>query len=580
MSNPERHIGAERGENPGEQGPCSSEVEDSGHHGAPVIVVYETFTGATHVLERCGSHGEVGTEAGAHVETERMKGMLKLVTGIQEEDQILHKVVPVPEEYGHQEAYYVYDKSVLKHGQVNELFERLSESQKQEEELYRKQCDEWIEEYTTNTRDTGGDVEEKMVEVAKGMYDACENAYGNTRVMSMAVEYSITRVEPHYVYISNILDDFQKNFEKQKQQFDDIMSTWEADVDTLKSIEILSKDAESKTHHLSDLVDIDSLRDIAKECQRAESVFCGQVQEVEEEFARLKDDVENLYLRAPPVDMDQLLSHMEDSRQELMRHDRVDVEQLIRNASDFAINFSRAKFALLSDVILIMRSVSSQQSRIRSMRDAMEPFITALGRQNAKLKQLEIVRQLPIAYKQCLAECIRRNKFSDKYATFASELAERMGKFRDKEISVRDQFLQKITSVMPRSVITSLGLESPAPFCEVSILEEEKPLFVSMEQLKKIPSLPSPVIAKQHSITRSHSSPRRDIIRSTESPSQSTRTSSTPRTDDGTKNDDTIMQTSKSSIVSKSAYDAEMAAKDDLIKRLQMENDLLRQYIQ
>jgi hypothetical protein len=382
------------------------------------------------------------------------------------------------------------------------------------------------------------------------------------------------------VYISNILDDFQKNFEKQKQQFDDIMSTWEADVDTLKSIEILSKDAESKTHHLSDLVDIDSLRDIAKECQRAESVFCGQVQEVEEEFARLKDDVENLYLRAPPVDMDQLLSHMENSRQELMGHDRVDVEQLIRNASDFAINFSRAKFALLSDVILIMRSVSSQQSRIRSMRDAMEPFITALGRQNAKLKQLEIVRQLPIAYKQCLAECIRRNKFSDKYATFASELAERMGKFRDKEISVRDQFLQKITSVMPRSVITSLGLESPAPFCEVSILEEEKPLFVSMEQLKKIPSLPSPVIAKQHSITRSHSSPRRDIIRSTESPSQSTRTSSTPRTDDGTKNDDTIMQTSKSSIVSKSAYDAEMAAKDDLIKRLQMENDLLRQYIQ
>eukprot|EP00889_Picochlorum_renovo_P001598 jgi/Picre1/28628/NNA_004028.t1 len=217
-----------------------------------------------------------GNRGGAHVETERMKGMLKLVTGIQEEDQILHKVAPVPEEYGHQEAYYVYDKSVLKHGQVNELFERLSESQKQEEEL--------------------DGVEEKMVEVARGMYDACENAYGNTRVMSMAVEYSITRVEPHYVYISNILDDFQKNFEKQKQQFDDIMSTWEADVDTLKSIEILSKDAESKTHHLSDLVDIDSLRDIAKECQRAESVFCGQVQEVEEEFARLKDDVENLYL--------------------------------------------------------------------------------------------------------------------------------------------------------------------------------------------------------------------------------------------------------------------------------------------
>ena len=564
MSKAEGHTGVEGGENPGEQGPCSSVVE-GGHVGASVIVVYETFTGDTHVLERCGFHGVVSVEAGAHEETERMKGMLKLVTGIKEEDQILHKVVPAPnDDNDHQEAYYVYDKSVLKHGQVNELFERLSESQKQEEELYRKQCDECIDEYNSKKHSHDGSrVEENMVQVARGMYDACDKAYGNTQVMSMAVEYSITRVEPHYVYISNVLDDFQKNFEKQKQQFDDIMSTWEADVDTLKTIEVLSKDAESKTQYLSDLVDIDSLRGIAKECQRAESVFCEQVAEVEEEFARLKDDVENLYLRAPPVDMDQLFNHMEDSRNEFLRHDGVDVEQLIRNASDFAINFSRAKFALLSDVILVMRSVSSQQSRIRSMRDAMGPFITALGRQNAKLKQLEIVRQLPIRYKQCLAECIRRSKFSEKYAAFASELAERMGKFREKEISVRDQFLQKINNIMPRAVIASLGLESPAPFCEVSILEEEKPLFVSLEQLKRIPSLPSPAISKQHSTPRSHSSPRRDIIRTTESPSQST------RTDDGTKTD-----------VSKSTYETEMAAKDDLIKWLQTENDLLRQYIQ
>ena len=48
------------------------------------------------------------------------------------------------------------------------------------------------------------------------------------------------------------------------------------------------------------------------------------------------------------------------------------------------------------------------------------------------LAELLVVRRAPAAYKQCLAECVRRGAFMEKYAASAAKLAEGMGRFREK----------------------------------------------------------------------------------------------------------------------------------------------------
>ena len=60
------------------------------------------------------------------------------------------------------------------------------------------------------------------------------------------------------------------------------------------------------------------------------------------------------------------------------------------------------------------------------------------------MQGLLVVRRAPAAYKQCLAECVRRGAFMEKYAHSAAQLAERMGAFREKELAMRESFRKHV----------------------------------------------------------------------------------------------------------------------------------------
>jgi hypothetical protein len=68
----------------------------------------------------------------------------------------------------------------------------------------------------------------------------------------------------------------------------------------------------------------------------------------------------------------------------------------------------------------------------------------ALARQEGAVQGLLVVRRAPAAYKQCLAECVRRGAFMEKYAHSAAQLAERMGAFREKELAMRESFRKHV----------------------------------------------------------------------------------------------------------------------------------------
>lgn len=64
--------------------------------------------------------------------------------------------------------------------------------------------------------------------------------------------------------------------------------------------------------------------------------------------------------------------------------------------------------ALTQDVQHQLQCIASQQSRIREMKDKLALFGEALGKQESGVGKLMLPRRVAAAYKQCLAECVRR----------------------------------------------------------------------------------------------------------------------------------------------------------------------------
>lgn len=62
-----------------------------------------------------------------------------------------------------------------------------------------------------------------------------------------------------------------------------------------------------------------------------------------------------------------------------------------------------------------------------------------------------------------------RQAFSQLYAAQVEQLAEHMGKLRDKEQSRCETFAQQISSLIPRQVLTGLGLLNVPQHCQISL---------------------------------------------------------------------------------------------------------------
>jgi len=343
-----------------------------------------------------------------------------------------------------------------------------------------------------------------LSKAAEEWMEYCHRVAHETEVVAMAVDVGLSAVEPHYAFICDARDSFQKSFTKQYEKHGSVLSRFEEDVRLLESIRLHSSveyvRGERTCEFLSDVVDMDQLRELAKDCKRAHVLFLDRVRAMEDEFEQLKEDVENLFLRAPTVDFEILIHDIGILGHEIEQIADMDPEHMdsaailgawknvVDKAQAQASRTLKAKNRIVVDAVDVMKTVSSQQSRIRAMKDCMGPFFSALESQDARISKLAIVQLLPVAYKQCLAECARRVAFTERYSSFAAELAERMGKFRDKENSLRSQFYGQVKDIMPADLIKCMGLESPAPHCHVSVPQESEigPIDVSLDYLRSI----------------------------------------------------------------------------------------------
>ena len=69
---------------------------------------------------------------------------------------------------------------------------------------------------------------------------------------------------------------------------------------------------------------------------------------------------------------------------------------------------ARVQNAMTLDVVGHLRSISSQQSRIRGLRSKLGILREATAKQDTAVAHLLFVRRVPAVYRQCLAECMRR----------------------------------------------------------------------------------------------------------------------------------------------------------------------------
>lgn len=63
---------------------------------------------------------------------------------------------------------------------------------------------------------------------------------------------------------------------------------------------------------------------------------------------------------------------------------------------------------MTKDVIMQLQQISTQQMKIQSMRNKLAVFREAAAKESDMFSQLLLVRRVPAAYRQCLAECMRR----------------------------------------------------------------------------------------------------------------------------------------------------------------------------
>lgn len=63
---------------------------------------------------------------------------------------------------------------------------------------------------------------------------------------------------------------------------------------------------------------------------------------------------------------------------------------------------------MTADVVGHLRSISAQQSKIRGLRSKLQILREATAKQDTAVSHLLFVRRVPAVYRQCLAECMRR----------------------------------------------------------------------------------------------------------------------------------------------------------------------------
>jgi hypothetical protein len=348
---------------------------------------------------------------------------------------------------------------------------------------------------------------------------AGERLLAEAEVVAGGVDAAVASAAPARGALAAAAAAFAARHAARRAAHADVLARFDADLDFLQSIELPEALQRPGRARLADLADIPALRALRDEVATAHRRFGARIGDLEARLAALRADAEALLACAPPADLEALGAAADEARGaaeaqagaaaaaaadarragellaaaaagaggsvgdivaalEAMHESHGAAAPAARAAGAHVVAFARAahaaRAALTADALPALRAVAAQQERVRAAREALAPFPAALERQDADVAQLLTLRRLPAALRLALAECVRRAAFGDKFSAWAMDLAERMGKFREKEVAARARFLRAVEGVLPGDLLAAAGLAAPPPHCEVSCPGDER----------------------------------------------------------------------------------------------------------
>ncbi|KAK2078645.1 hypothetical protein QBZ16_003485 [Prototheca wickerhamii] len=153
---------------------------------------------------------------------------------------------------------------------------------------------------------------------------------------------------------------------------------------------------------------------------------------------------------------------------------------LARDAHDLVEEAAAQRQTLSTEAAAQLRLVAEAQRRMRELGNRLALYREALERVAAAVARLAALRRVPAAYKQCLAEALRRRTFQERYARYVAALADKVAEFRAKEAATRGRFRAHVEPYIPVAALEALGLAGPPPQCHISVTQEPGPAVVDV----------------------------------------------------------------------------------------------------
>lgn len=374
---------------------------------------------------------------------------------------------------------------------------------------------------------------------------SCRQLLSEQEVQARAADAARANVEAHYKYICSAYQEFMDRYSTQHVAHAQTLTHFN---DALAAISCIELHPQLQTDQWKRLIDLQpqlKLREWYENCRRSHDHFAAKVLELEALFSLLKHDVEALFLQAPSVDLDALGAQMasvesqvdeQSSIIQVLSKDLKTVRQLVEDtvrqlgaglgaasgnlvhdacgamesihdthanqllprmqavdmcSSEFLLACSGCKARMTRDVLEQLHRISAQQSKIRDMKNKLAAFSEVLSRQDDAFQELRHVNRLPVAYRYCLAECMRRQSWLEMFAAQATKLAEHMAKVREKELSKEEAFISQVERYIPHELQLRMGLLREPPHCSISVPappRDAPPLLpVTYADLQRVP---------------------------------------------------------------------------------------------
>mmetsp|Transcript_8377 Transcript_8377/g.29388 ORF Transcript_8377/g.29388 Transcript_8377/m.29388 type:complete len:898 (-) Transcript_8377:273-2966(-) len=373
-------------------------------------------------------------------------------------------------------------------------------------------------------------------------FELCRKLVAEMHVQALAIDSARENVDVHFAYICKAHAEFEQlNATRQSLQAD-LLGTFEQDMVRLRDTELHPAVQVGGQRTLLDCVSEPKLRKWRDDCANSYEHFSRKVGDLSAMFTQLQNNVEELFMTGPDVDVGALEAKLEASHSHIeeqatimqsLAKDLNTVKKLVEDtvgqishdtssstsamrpldacsaldpmneshlnshlptieAADTQLERMLAycvecKGAMSRCVCLQLQSISQLQSRIRDMRNKLAAFKEVGSRQEGLFRELQVVRRVPQSYRACLAEVARRHAYAQLYAAEAGKMAEQMGKYRDKEVTRREAFLKPHQHYLPGEVLRRMGLYEQPPQCEVSVPANDPGLLnISDSELRQL----------------------------------------------------------------------------------------------